>query len=200
MLTHYLEINCKTPPNETGWMLGKVFQQVHGFLSANEKDSIALALPNIKANHPGDSMRLFGSAEELEQLLLNTRLLQLEAGGAIEIIPVQPVPRHTSFAVYVRNRQSDKGSSAQLRKRMKRYLKHLANKGVEIDPVQVEERRKRLSSAYKDDRAFISLISQSTGQHFQLGIIQKIMPTANLGNFSSYGLANGQNPATVPLF
>ena len=201
MLTHYLEIHCQTPPNETGWMLGKMIQQIHGFLASTGRQDIAIAFPRLKNNHPGDSLRVFGPCEGLEQLLQETRLAHLEAGGAIQMQAIQTVPEHTAFATYSRSRQVEKGSASQMKKRMDKFLQHLRKNGVEADKALLEERKKRLLAASKGERAYLSLGSASTGQHFQLAIAKKAVSSARAGPFSSYGLAGGHHDsATVPDF
>ncbi len=202
MLTHYLEIHCQTPPNETGWMLGKMIQQIHGFLASTGRQDIAIAFPQLKNNHPGDCLRVFGPCEGLEQLLQETRLPHLEAGGAIQIVGgIQPVPEHRAFATYSRTRQVEKGSVNQVQKRMDKFLQHLKKNGIEADKALLEERKKRLLASSKGERAYLSLNSSSTGQHFQLVITKKAVPSACTGSFGTYGLAGGQHgSATVPEF
>ena len=202
MLTHYLEIHCKTPPNETGWILGKMIQQIHGFLTSTGRQDIAIALPQLKSNHPGDSLRIFGPYEGLEQLLQETRLPHLEASGAIQIAgDIQPVPEHRAFATYSRSRQVEKGSANQMKKRMDKFLQHLKKRGIEADKALLEERKKRFLVSSKEERAYLSLNSSSTGQHFQLAITKKVVSSACTGSFGTYGLAGGQHGlATVPEF
>lgn len=202
MLTHYLEIHCQTPPNETGWMLGKMIQQIHGFLASTGRQDIAIALPQLKSNHPGDSLRIFGPFKGLEQLLRETRLAHLEAGGAIQMAGgIQSVPEHTAFATYSRSRQVEKGSANQLKKRMDRFLQHLKKKGVQADKVLLEERKKRFLASTKEEHAYLSLNSSSTGQHFQLVITKKVVSSARAGSFGTYGLAGGHHGSTtVPEF
>lgn len=201
MLTHYLEIHCQTPPNETGWMLGKMIQQIHGFLASTGRQDIAIALPQLKSNHPGDFLRVFGPCEGLEQLLQETRLAHLEAGGAIKMKAIQTVPEHTAFATYSRSRQVERGSANQMKKRMDKFLQHLRKKGVEADKALLEERKKRLLASSKGERAYLSLSSSSTGQHFQLVITKKVASSARAGSFGTYGLAGGHHDsATVPEF
>ena len=200
MMTHYLDLRCLTPPNETGWMLGRVMRQVHGYLASGNISDLAVALPRMKSHHPGDCLRLFAAMDRLEDLLDKTGLRHLQESGAIDLADVSEVPKHTEFAIYTRARLPEKGSSSQIARREARFLEHLKKKGLTPDKALLKARRKRWSESFSSDRVFLSMGSQCTGQQFQLFIERKLVRAAVSAKFGHYGLSFGSKPATVPHF
>lgn len=197
-LSHYVDVHIITPASETGWMMGKVMRQLHGYLSANEINTIGVAFPELKNNHPGNQFRLFGEQTTLARLIKDANLLFLQESGGIKLSQSLDTPKVNTFVTYTRSQRADRGSQRGLIKRQERFIKHLKNKGIEPDQAILKARALRWQKEYQAERAFLLLGSKSTGQRFQLCIQQTLSSKPVEGYFSRYGLS--KKGATLPYF
>ncbi|MCX4030211.1 type I-F CRISPR-associated endoribonuclease Cas6/Csy4 [Endozoicomonas sp. SM1973] len=197
-LSHYVDVDIITPANETGWMMGKVMRQLHGYLSANEINTIGVAFPELKNNHPGNQLRIFGDQTALARLIKGSNLLFLQESGGIKLIQCLNTPEVNTFVSYRRSQRADRGSPKGLKKGQERFIQYLKNKGIEPDQTILKARAHRWHKEYQAERAFLSIGSKSTGQQFQLCIQQTLSSKPTEGYFSSYGLS--KSGTTLPYF
>jgi CRISPR-associated endoribonuclease Cas6/Csy4 subtype I-F len=207
VLSHYLDIRLLGPRAESGWMLGRLIQRIHGFLAHHQYSDVAVALPEVRIKrddntrlnpHPGNVLRLHGEAARLDELIHAIDLDWFRQAGAINFVELKTPPATDDYICYRRARNSERGSQQQLAKRMARFTHHLQAKGIKPDPDLIHIKRKRLAAEYNIDRVFINLSSATTAQRFPFVIAFEMKSSPRLGRFSAYGLS--VDGATVPYF
>lgn len=208
MLTHYLDICLLGPRSESGWMLGRLMQRIHGFLVHHQYSDVAVAFPEARIRrdetarlnpHPGNVLRLHGEAARLNELIHAIELDWFRQAGAINFVEIKTTPSDIDeYACYQRDRGSERGSRQQLKKRIAHFTHHLRAKGIEPDPDLLRVKRERLAAEYKKDRVFINLSSATTDQRFPLVVAHEMKDSPQPGHFSTYGLSS--DGATVPYF
>lgn len=208
MLSHYLDIHLLGPRSESGWMLGRLMQRIHGFLAHHRYSDVAVAFPEARVKrddiarlnpHPGNVLRLHGEAVRLDELIHAIELDWFRRAGAINFVEIKTTPSDIDeYACYHRDRASERGSHQQLKKRMAHFTHRLRTKGIEPDPDLLRVKRERLTAEYKNDRVFINLSSATTAQGFPLVVAREMKDSPQPGRFSTYGLS--LDGATVPYF
>ena len=215
-MTHYFDLKI-IPQAEGCSVHGLVFQTVHRCLinfgekrtyteritlqdgSVREKEClrsdnvrIGLALPEYHTDHPGDVLRLIGTENDLQALLVQLRENRIDDYAAIQ--PIAPVPENVRrYACYQRVRPLGKPSQSECR----RKEKHWRQKGVTDD--EIRRRLKDRQSQKAVVGPYFTVESSSTGQKSIPVYIQKMMTdTPQTGTFTAYGLS--RNGSTVPEF
>ena len=211
---HYFDL--KIIPQAEGAVHGLVFQTVHRCLknfgerrtyteriilqngSVREKEClkfngrIGLSLPEYHADHPGDVLRLVGTENDLQALLVQLRENRIDDYAVIQ--PIAPVPENVRrYACYQRMRPLGKPSRSECRRMEKRWRQ----KGVSDDEIQRRVESWQTKKAAKFP--YFTVESSSTGQKGIPIYIQKMMTeTPQTGTFTAYGL--NRNGSTVPEF
>ena len=104
---------------------------------------------------------------------------------------IKETPICVKYVKCTRVRAAEKTATQQA-KRLVRFKKHLADKGIACDDSRT---RKAVKSNYD---YFIDVFSQSSKNSFRIYVKNAIKHEAKQGLFSSYGLS--LNDSTVPLF
>lgn len=184
-MDHYLEIRLLPDPEFPPTILmNALFAKLHRVLAQTENHRIGVSFPGVREKPAslGERIRLHGAASDLEQLVA----MQWLAGMRDYTVSsgVTPVPSGATYRV-VRRVQAKSGIERLVRRRVKRGIHE-----------EVARNALLCSTPERLDLPFISLSSQSTGQHFRLFIKHKQSESC-AGSFSYYGLSAS---ATVPWF
>lgn len=171
----------------------KVFTQLH-IAFADEKNKsghnpYAVSFPEYRETGPGEKIRVFAEAQELERLNLSKvlgHLLDYVHCTSIRKVPERKVQERKTYAIY--SRYQPEGS---IRVKAKRYAKR--HPGVTI-----EEAARLLQGKRKSARLpYIQMKSLSRGGTFSLFIKKRVEKESALTECGTYGLSNNR---TVPEF
>ena len=187
-MEHYMEIRLLPDPEFPPTVLmNALYGKLHRAFVELSSDRVGVSFPDVDEARPtlGERLRLHSNADDLEQLQALNWLTGMR--DHIELSPITHVPANTKYCC-VRRVQA-KSSPERLRRRLMR------RKGLDE-----QEARLRIpdSAANYLNLPFVTLNSQSTGQHFRLFIQhQSVQTEPVLGKFSTYGLSP---TATVAWF
>lgn len=184
-MDHYIEIRVLPDPEfseET--LMAALFAKLHRALGARDKGDIGVSFPGYSLK-PGDTLRLHGSANalnELESLAWRKGLSDYCQCG--EISPVPDVKGWRNV------------SRVQVKSSPERLLRRSVKKGWLTD-AQAQQRLLTMQAEHSE-LPWLNLRSLSTGQAFRLFIRHgDIVDTPMEGEFSSYGLSP---TAAIPWF
>jgi CRISPR-associated endoribonuclease Cas6/Csy4 subtype I-F len=124
---------------------------------------------------------------------INTTRIFSEDKKGLEIFKLEilEVPNHSKFVSCSRVRAIEK-TDRQREKRQKRFIEHLAKKGIEYDDSKVPKKLDKSHDYY------VNIKSLSNGSSFRLYVKNKIKKASKQGGYTSYGLS--LNGSTIPLF
>lgn len=164
-----------------------LFGKLHQALVAQGGDRIGVSFPDLDESRSrlGERLRIHASADDLHALLARPWLEGLR--DHLQFGEAAVVPHPTPYRQV--SRVQAKSNPERLRRRLMR--RH---------DLSEEEARKRIPDtvARTLDLPFVTLRSQSTGQHFRLFIRHgPLQATAEEGGFTCYGLSKG---GFVPWF
>ena len=187
-MDHYQEIHLLPDPEFVPPVLmNALFGKLHSALVELRGLNIGVSFPGIMQARSGlgNSLRLHGSAGDLEQLLATGWLTGLLDHATVGVITVVP----TIVDYRVVRRVQVKSSPERLRRRWIRRKGMSQAQACLAIPDSVSE---TLTLPY------VTIRSLSTGQTFRLFIEHRpLQPHAVVGTFSRYGLSP---VATVPWF
>ena len=185
-MDYYINIRIRPDPEFPSTVLmNALYAKFHRALVELKSDEIGVSFPDYSPKQLGKRLRLHGSFNSLSQLMDLNWLTGMR--DHIELSPITLVPANTKYCC-VRRVQA-KSSAERLRRRLMR------RKGLDE-----QEARLRIPDTVANylNLPFVTLNSQSTGQHFRLFIQhQEIQTESVLGKFSAYGLSP---TATVAWF
>jgi len=185
-MDHYINIRIRPDPEFPPTILmNALYAKLHRALVDLDSDEIGVSFPEHTVKRLGERLRLHGASDALNQLMDLSWLSGMH--DHIELSSITHVPANTKYRC-VRRVQA-KSSSERLRRRLMR------RKGLDA-----QEARLRIpdSAANYLNLPFVTLNSQSTGQHFRLFIQHQELQTEPVwGRFSAYGLSP---TATVAWF
>lgn len=184
-MDHYVDIDVQPDPEfPAAQLMNALYAKLHRALVLNNNTRIGVSFPNFD-KHPGARMRLHGSAEMLQSLLVSDWLTGMR--DHVTLTPPIRVPETSRYRVV--RRVQVKSSADRLRRRL-----------IRRHNVDETEARKRIPDevARTTNLPFVQLRSTSTGQSFKLFIEHgPLQSQATEGNFNTYGLSQG---ATIPWF
>jgi CRISPR-associated endonuclease Csy4 len=199
MFSDYFEIHSRGLPEDTHFILSKLFTRVHGVLKSDSLN-IGLAFPELKAHSPGSIMRCFGIPRDLERLRCNSGITHLEERGMISIGPITVVPSEATAIAYRRERRAEKYSAGFRKRQMRRRIQRATSskRQPETNPATVDE----LYDNSEVKRPAYLLLERN-GQRLPIHIsTAKLQINRSICQFNSYGLASkveGRYSA-VPMF
>lgn len=184
----YIEVTILPDPEfGADMLLGALFSKLHRALAKLESEDLGVSFPGyqVKPRTLGQSLRVHGSAERLQQLEQSAWLQGM--ADHVSVTDVLAVP-DTAEQVLVERKQFKTNAERLRRRRMKR--KHETyEQALQAIPDSVER---------KPNLPYATLRSQSTGQSFQLFVEQTVhAEPSKRGQFNCYGLSQS---ATVPWF
>lgn len=191
MPSHYSDIRAIPQPDmRQSDSVAYIMQTLHRFLPACE-GRIGIGFPAYGQSRTlGGIIRLFGSENDLRQLLGQLHATALPDYALIDSIQSIPHAKIIAHARFTRRQQ--KGQSD-----LRRAEKRLRERGHSEEDIA-----KRLAGKAAKTGApnlpHLHLKSASTGQTFVLAIQRTQTGHPQKGRFNSYGLS--QQGATVPLF
>ena len=186
-MDYYIEARLLPDPEFTAPLLmGVLYNKLHRVLVSMGADNVGVSFPDYEL-HPkslGECIRIHGSFTALSQLLESGWL----KGMADHLAPIgiHSVPVTNQYLLV--KRKQYKTSAERLRRRRMKRKEETYEQACKAIPDELPT---------KVDRPFVTLRSNSTGQHFALFIDQNQQEGLVAGKFNSYGLS-GQ--ATVPWF
>ena len=186
MLTHYLDIHLRPDPEfSAGQLLAALYSKLHRALVELRSDGLAVCFPGYSGKGLGQTLRILGTADRLQQLMALPWLNGMR--DHIQVSAPVAVPADASHCRL--NRVQAKSSPERLRRRqMKRH------------GLTAEQARERIPDSAADilKLPFLPVRSASTGQRFMLFLrLGPPSPSPVSGSFNAYGLSN---TATVPWF
>lgn len=187
-MDHYLDIRLRPDPEfPPAQLMSVLFGKLHQALVAQGGDRIGVSFPDLDESRSrlGERLRIHASADDLRALLAQPWLEGLR--DHLQFGEPAVVPHPTPYRQV--SRVQAKSNPERLRRRLMR--RH---------DLSEEEARKRIPDtvARALDLPFVTLRSQSTGQHFRLFIRHgPLQVTAEEGGFTCYGLSKG---GFVPWF
>lgn len=207
-LTHYIDYKVNDIMNEPS-LVGRILNNVHGFISQNNLNTIAIDLPN-KDNKDilcfGAVFRVFAKDEvSLNSFMDSEGMINLVRSGSLSTIGVMPIPDTDKYEVLSRERSTEKLTYGYLVRSEKRFIKRRQAEGVSEEDLEamVAERRKVMvnnieRNGYSKTVCFIKTKSCSTGQSHSISLLSSKKINAVNGVFSSYGLSF--DGSTIPVF
>ncbi|ADE14361.1 CRISPR-associated protein, Csy4 family [Nitrosococcus halophilus Nc 4] len=199
MFSDYFEIQSIGLPEDTHFILSKLFTRIHGVLKS-ESLNIGLGFPELSPRSPGSIVRCFGTLQELDQLRCNSGITHLEGRGMISIRPIMAVPSNATAIAYRRDRNAEKHLAGfrqrQMRRRIRRAdctQKQLGMDFKSEDRLQDNEETKR--PPY--------LLLERDGRRLPIHISTvNLQIDTDICQFSSYGLARKVESkySAVPMF
>ncbi|MGR6034571.1 MAG: type I-F CRISPR-associated endoribonuclease Cas6/Csy4 [Candidatus Nitrosoglobus sp.] len=199
MFSDYLEIHVRGLPEDTHFILSKLFTRVHGVLKS-EALNIGLGFPELKPHSPGSIMRCFGIPRDLERLRCNRGITHLEEQRMILMGPITTVPSEATAIAYRRERKVEKYSAGFRKRQMRRQIRRatFAKTQSESNLVTVD--------GLEDDGEIerpAYLLLERNGQRLPIHIsTAKLQVNPNVCQFNSYGLAKKieDRYSAVPMF
>lgn len=186
MFSDYFEIQSMGQPEDTHFILSKLFTRIHGVLKS-ESLNIGLGFPDLSQHSPGSIVRCFGMPRELELLQRNSGITHLEGRGMIAIKPIAAVPSDASAIAYRRDRSAEKDLAGFKQRQMRRRIRRAeraqnhpeTDLGVKDELWDNEEtKRPPYLLLERDGRRLPIHISTAT-----------LQISTDICQFSSYGLA-----------
>lgn len=187
-MDHYIDLRLRPDPEfPAPQLLNALAAKLHRALVALKAQDIGVSFPrhNTKGTGLGDVLRLHSTKERLQNLMQTPWLSGMS--DHVEYVGVEQVPVGAQHRV-VRRMQVKSNADRLRRRQIKRHG---------LTPEQAQEQvpdsiEKRLNLP------FLTLRSQSTGQHFHLFIEHcPCQQASSVGVFNAYGLSA---QATVPWF
>ncbi|WP_449553598.1 type I-F CRISPR-associated endoribonuclease Cas6/Csy4 [Lelliottia amnigena] len=184
-MDHYLEIRVLSDPEfseET--LMAALFAKLHRALGARGQGDIGVSFPRYSLK-PGDTLRLHGSAQSLDEL----EKMAWRKGLSDYCLckGVLPAPDINAWRCV---------SRVQVKSSPQRLMRRSVKKGW-LTEEEAQQRLLNLQEA-RTDLPWLNLQSLSTGQSFRLFIRHgDIVDMPMCGEFSSYGLSA---TATIPWF
>lgn len=187
-MDYYLELKILDDPEFVpSQLMNALFGKLHRALVQLDNQRIGVSFPEAKTDKPylGKRLRLHGTAADLDALMCLSWLTGMR--DHMVLGEMLSVPESVQYRV-VRRVQAHSNLERLQRRCIKRH-------GVDE---QEARRRYSAASAQHVELPFVSIRSQSTGQHFRLFVEQgKLLTEPQTGVFSCYGLSA---TATVPWF
>jgi CRISPR-associated endonuclease Csy4 len=187
-MDYFLEIGLRPDPEFVpSQLMNALFTKLHRVLVQAGNNAIGVSFPDARSDRPylGERLRLHGSAAQLDVLMSSQWLIGMR--DHVCVGELMAVPANVKYRV-VRRVQAQ-SSPERLRRR---YAKRHEVGDADLMERFPDEAGERLALP------FVSLRSDSTGQHFRLFIVQgPLLDEARAGEFSCYGLSS---TATVPWF
>lgn len=188
MLTHYLDIQLRPDPEfPASQLLAALYAKLHRALAHLGTEDIAVCFPGYSENPMGlgTSMRIFGSAGRLQELMALPWLSGM--ADHVQVSAKAAVP--TSAPHRMLTRTQAKSSPERLRRRQMKRHGLTAEQALERIPDSAAENLKL---------PFLTVHSASTGQSFLLFLrLAPPCPNPVIGKFNAYGLST---TASIPWF
>jgi CRISPR-associated endoribonuclease Cas6/Csy4 subtype I-F len=217
MNSHYLDYIIHLPDEERGetsHVLARLWQRIHGILSAQDLHTVGVSLPQMQQKFVGRCLRLHGSAQDLSRFHQNQGLRQLETLSPIQAMTIQATPERHQHCYFRRVRYPEKQTLSWMLRDEQRWLEHQAVHHRSIDPALLLQRRQtrleKLQTMQQEQRKaadaviYLRFYSRTTQRQFSLIVQQQIVPTAKQGLYSHYGLAQksleDKKMTTIPWF
>ncbi len=199
MFSNYFEMRSRGLPEDTHFILSKLFTRVHGVLKSDSLN-IGLAFPELSAHSPGSIMRCFGTSKDLEQLRCNSGITRLEERGMISMSPLAAVPPDATAIAYRRTRSAEKYSAGFRQRQMLRRIRRATlTKGKPgANPTTVDG----LDDSSEVKRPAYLLLERN-GQRLPIHIsTARLQANPDICQFNSYGLASKVEDkySAVPMF
>jgi CRISPR-associated endoribonuclease Cas6/Csy4 subtype I-F len=206
-MDHYLDLIARGESRaETGTLMSEAFSRVHGVLARQGGGRVGVAFPNMvteTAPHPGNVLRLFGPADDLEALREGGGIAHLaKAGGLVRGRILQAPSGDYARVRYVRDRGADLGTARGRERRQERFVRrYRARHGSEPSAAQLEQ-MSRSQRARGDRRLpFLRVRSRSTGTLLSIFVRPEPVEAsaASEGTFNLYGLAPAGGPSVPDI-
>ncbi|PWF23784.1 type I-F CRISPR-associated endoribonuclease Cas6/Csy4 [Corticimicrobacter populi] len=187
-MDHYIDLRVRSDPEfPVPQLLNALFAKLHRALVALKADDIGVSFPGHKSKGAGlgHTLRLHGHQARLQHLMQENWLTGM--ADHIDAAGILPIPAGVQHRI-VQRVQVHSSAERIRRRQMKRH------------GLTAEEARQRIPDTVEQrlDLPWLTLRSQSTGQHFRLFVEHlPCQTTAVSGSFNAYGLSN---VATVPWF
>ena len=187
-MDHYIDLRVRPDPEfPVPQLLNALAAKLHRTLVALKAEDIGVSFPrhNARGAGLGDVLRLHGTKDRLQDLMQIPWLSGMSDHA--EYAGIEPVPADAQHRV-VRRVQVQSNAERLRRRQIKRH-------GLSED-----QARERIPDSVEKqlDLPYLTLRSQSTGQHFRLFIEHgSCLQSPLAGSFNTYGLSG---TATVPWF
>jgi CRISPR-associated endonuclease Csy4 len=187
-MDHYIDLQLRPDPEfPAPQLLNALAAKLHRALVSLQAEDIGISFPKhrTKGAGLGDTLRLHGTQARLQALMQAGWLSGM--ADHLQASPSQTVPADAQFRV-VRRVQAQSNADRIRRRQMKRH------------GWTEKEARARIADSVEQQLAlpYLTLRSQSTGQHFRLFIEHlPCQPAPVAGPFNAYGLSS---TATIPWF
>ncbi|ADJ29630.1 type I-F CRISPR-associated endoribonuclease Cas6/Csy4 [Nitrosococcus watsonii] len=201
MFSDYFEIQSIGLPEDTHFILSKLFTRIHGVLKS-ESLNIGLGFPELSRHSPGSIVRCFGVSRELEQLQRNNGITHLEGRGMIAIKPIATVPPDAIAIAYRRDRSAEKDLAGFRQRQMRRRVRRAEHAQNQPETSLRIEAKSRLQDNEKAERPPYLLLERE-GRRLPIHInTASLQINTNICQFSSYGLARKVEDkySAVPMF
>lgn len=187
----YLDIVITVMPEDTLFMLTKVYQVIHGLIS-NSEEKIGVGFPDwhdhevndrgkiIKHGGMGSTIRLFGSSDRLTTILGEPALTHFIQTGCARAYPVQRTPDTTSYVKFTRDRRPEKSGEFYLERR-KRRNEHRGSSATK----SADFKKMKLKTA--KNVHYFNMKSNENGHRFRLFVKRDFCDSLGNGSFSNYG-------------
>jgi len=184
-MDHYQDIRLLPDPEFASQMLmSALFSRLHRALVQTGLRHVGVSFPQVKRDL-GNTLRLHGSAEDLQQLQQSQWLHGMR--DHIALGAIGPIPAAVQYRTV--KRVQVKSSAERLRRR-----------SVKKGWLSEEQAREQiaLSAEQRSELPYVQLKSASTRQSFLLFIEHgPLLDKASAGTFSAYGLSA---TTTIPWF
>lgn len=166
-------------------IMNTLFGAFHLALAKGGYMDVAISFPEVKNKNLGSCLRIHGSEETLQNLILDSWWRGMQ--DYIELSRVDHIPQNTKFRKVFR--VQSKSNPDRLRRRLKRRM-----------GISTEETESRIpdSVAKKLDLPYLQISSKSSGHDFRLFVQHgPLMEKRQTNSFNSYGLSSG---GAIPWF
>lgn len=184
MCTHYIDVKAKHHHElSQSKLICIAFNKLHYFLTAKQvSGKIGISLPNHGVKKTGDTLRLHGTAENLNRLL-EIGFFERLPEDTYSVSSLMPAPSHAKHITV---------SRVQSKSNVERLRRRAAKRGAN------EEQMLNIKAGERLDLPSLEVISATTKQRFYL-FVKHGEPQDNAvdGDFSYYGLSKS---TTVPWF
>ena len=193
MIENYLEFKAHPFGDDVHFIINKLFNRLHGIIS-REKLNLGVSFPKMSLGSPGDTLRVFGTVDDLKVVSGNDGIKHLIGRRFIGMSQIKNIPNNSKEVAYIRVRNPEKITASAVKRKMKRLQKRAAARG-ELWDQTIEKKilqKMREKQGQRSEHPYLLIERERTLIPI---FIQKIYLTAREKNeyptFNRYGLGNG---------